>query len=116
MHALIIEDESIIGLMIQEVLAENGCSSFDFAESFAAAVAASKRRRPDLITADVRLAPGNGIDAVHAVCAGRPIPVVYITATGAEARARCPGVPVVDKPFFSAQVAAAVRAALAGSG
>lgn len=67
MHALIIEDETFTSLTIQGVLADNGCTSFDFASSFTEAVAAAARRRPDLITADVRLAPGNGVDAVQAI-------------------------------------------------
>jgi CheY-like chemotaxis protein len=111
-HALIIEDETFTSLAIQGVLADNGCTSFDFAASFTEAVAAAARRRPDLITADVRLAPGNGVDAVQSICADRQIPVVFITGTGAEARQRCPDIIVIDKPFASAQIAAAVRAAI----
>jgi CheY-like chemotaxis protein len=112
MHALIIEDEPIIAMGIEEVLRDCGCTSFDFAGSFASAVAAAERRCPDLITADVRLAPGNGIDAVQAICCRTHIPVVFITGTGAEARARCPGYAVVDKPFAAAAVGVAVRAAI----
>jgi DNA-binding response OmpR family regulator len=109
MHALIIEDEPLISLAIQDVLADNGCTSFDLAPSFEAAVAAAHKRCPDLITADVRLAPGNGIDAVEAICAAKPAFVIFITGTGAEARQRCPGRIVIDKPFTVSQVEEAVR-------
>ncbi len=109
MHALIIEDETFISLAIQDVLADNGCTSFDLASSFDEAVAAASRRRPHLITADVGLAPGNGVDAVKAICAAGPIPVIFITGTGSEARERCPGFIVIDKPFVPAQIAEAVR-------
>ena len=117
MHALIIEDEALVGLAIEDVLRDNGCTSVAFASSFDAALAAADHRCPDLITADVRLAPGNGIDAVQSICGGgRSIPVIFITGTGSEARERFPDVVVIDKPFAVAQVAAAVRAAIASPG
>jgi DNA-binding response OmpR family regulator len=109
MHALIIEDEPLIALAIQDVLADNGCTSFDLASSFDSALAAAARRCPDLITADVRLAPGNGVDAVQAICADRHVRVIFITGTGAEARERCPDLIVIDKPFTAAQIAGAMR-------
>jgi DNA-binding response OmpR family regulator len=113
MHALIIEDEALVGLAIEDVLRDNGCTSFDFASSFDAALVAAEIRCPDLITADVRLAPGNGIDAVQSICGGgKAIPVIFITGTGSEVRERFPGMVVIDKPFAVAQVAAAVRAAI----
>jgi DNA-binding response OmpR family regulator len=110
MHALIIEDDALIGLAIQDVLRDNGCDSFDFASCFDGAVAAASDRRPDLITADVQLDPGSGIDAVQAICAARAIPVIFITGTGSEARKRCPDKIVLDKPFTAQQIVAAIRA------
>jgi two-component system, response regulator PdtaR len=112
MHALIIEDEALIALVIEDVLRECGCDSFDFATSRDAAVAAALRRCPDLITADVQLAPGCGIDAVEAICSERRIPVVFITASGGDVVRRLPQHLVVRKPFAAAQVAAAVARAV----
>ncbi|HEX8639878.1 MAG TPA: response regulator [Allosphingosinicella sp.] len=112
MHALIIEDEALIAMAIEDVLRECGCVSFDFATSLDSALAAAALRCPDLITADVRLAPGCGIDAVEAICSVRAIPVVFITATGGEARRRLPQPIVVQKPFTPAQIAGAVRLAI----
>jgi DNA-binding response OmpR family regulator len=112
MHALIIEDDALIGLAIQDVLKDNGCNSFDFASCFESAVAAASGRRPDLITADVQLAPGCGIDAVQAICVAHAIPVIFITGTGAEVRERCPDQMVIDKPFTAAGIVAAVRAVM----
>lgn len=116
MHALIIEDETFTSLAIQAVLADNGYTSFDHAGSFEEAVAAVTRRCPDLITSDVGLAPGNGVDAVLEICARRPIPVIFITGTGAEARKRCPGFIVIDKPFVVGRVADAIRSLAVGTG
>lgn len=109
MHALIIEDEALIAMAIEDALRDCGCDSFDFACSVEAATAAARARSPDLITADVELAPGCGIDAVEAICADHAIPVVFITGTAADVRKRLPGHMIVHKPFSPAQVAAAVR-------
>lgn len=113
MHVLIIEDEAVIAMAIEDVLRDCGCSSFDFACSADEAVDAANKRCPDLITADVRLAPGCGIDAVEAICSDEPIPVIFITGTPAEVQGRLPGSPIVHKPFDAARLAEAVRLAIA---
>jgi DNA-binding response OmpR family regulator len=109
MHALIIEDEPPIGMAIQDVLRDEGYSSFDFAASADEAVAAATRRCPDLITADVQLAPGSGVDAVLSICSRAAVPVIFVTSTGAEVQGRCPQHVIVAKPFRPSQLADAVR-------
>lgn len=110
MHALIIEDEPLIALLIEDRLRALGYGSVDFAASEADAVAAARRRCPDLITSDVRLAAGCGIAAVSAICNGRPIPVVFITGTPADVRERLGDVVVLEKPFVAAELERAVAA------
>ena len=109
MHVLIIEDEAVIALAIEDVLRDCGCSSFDVACSADEAVAAALERCPDLITSDVRLAPGCGIDAVEAICADKPIPVIFITGTPADVRTRRPDDMILHKPFNAADLIEAVR-------
>ena len=109
MHALIIEDEALIAVTIEDALRDCGCSSFDFAVSVEAAVEAARRHCPDIITADVRLAPGCGIDAVEAICANRAIPVIFITGTADGVKERFPQHAIVHKPFNAAHVVAAVQ-------
>jgi CheY-like chemotaxis protein len=113
MHVLIIEDEALIALAIEDALRDCGCSSFDFAGSFEAAVAAATARCPNLITADVRLAPGCGIDAVEAICQDRDIPVIFITGTPAQIAMRLPDPVIVHKPFDTIRIAEAVRLVIA---
>ena len=112
MHALIIEDESLIALAIEEALRDCGFTSFDIAASAKDGVAAATRRCPDLITADVQLRPGCGIDAVQSVCSDVPIPVVFITGSPIEVRARMPGHVLIEKPFAADHLMAAVKRAL----
>lgn len=116
MHAFIIEDDYLISQAIQDILADLGFTSFSFARSEDAAIAGANGEAFDLITADVRLLPGDGIKAVETICAKRHIPVIFITgyAPDIEERLqnRLPGATVVEKPIKEAELMAAVRKVL----
>ncbi len=100
MHALVIENDRMIAEIIQYVLKECGFDSFDVTPSTIKAIAAATRRCPDLITVDVSLAPGNGIEAIRTICAKASMPVIFVTGWPAsEVRAQMPNYPVVKKPF-----------------
>lgn len=109
MHALIIEDESLIAMAIEDALRDCGFTSFDFAVSADEARTAAARKCPDLITADVELRPGCGITAVQSICSERPIPVLFITGRPGEVRLRMPGHALVEKPFHAEHVMEAVK-------
>jgi CheY-like chemotaxis protein len=106
-HALIIEDEIVIALEVENLLADLGFQSFDWADSPDRALALAKNHRPDLITADIRIVDGTGIEAVQAIKAALgPVPVVYVTGNvdmlyDEEAPT------VVEKPIAPAALAAA---------
>ena len=112
MHALIIEDEAFIALSIEGVLRECGFTSFAIAISGGEAIAAARLKCPDLISADVDLRPGSGIDAVNEICPSPTIPIIFVTGTPDEARRRMPEHPLVLKPFTPDDVKEAVRLAL----
>ena len=112
MHALIIEDESLIAMAIEEVLRGCGFTSFDVAISVDEAVAAAKRHCPDLITADVKLRPGCGIEAVQSICSDMPLPVLFVTGSPAEVRMRMPQHALIEKPFSADHIVAAIKLTL----
>lgn len=87
-HVLIIEDEQLIALDIEDILAREGATSFEIVDTEQAAVRAADARRPDLITADMELRSGFGSSAV-ATITGKlgPIPVIFITGTPDACRA-----------------------------
>lgn len=97
MHALIIEDEPRIGLMIEEELSDLGFVSFDRAVTEEDAVRMAEHTCPTLITADERLASGSGFQAVRRICADQAIPVVFIT--GDPSSVELPDVVILAKPF-----------------
>lgn len=115
-HALIIEDEPLIALAIEEALRDCGFTSFDIAVSAQEAVLAAIRQCPDLITSDVELSPGCGIETVQSICSERPIPVLFITGSAAEVRNRMPNHALMEKPFCPDKMMAAVKSALGSRG
>lgn len=112
MHALIIEDESIIAMAIEDILRDLGFTSFDIAPSPDLAINAAAERCPDLITSDIQLTPGCGISTVLQICKGVVIPVIFITGNVADVMERLPDCCAISKPFSAAQVAEAVAGAL----
>ena len=112
MHALIIEDESLIAMAIEDALRGCGFNSFDIAVSAEEAVDLATRKCPDLITADVELRPGCGVTAVQAICSEQPIPVLFITGSPDEVRIRMPGHALVEKPFSADHVVEATKLTL----
>ncbi len=111
MHALIIEQDYWIILMIEDVLRELGFTSFDSAASVEVAILSADRNCPDLITADLRLDTGTGVEAVRRICSEAPVPVVFITATPWELEAHEKERVIVPKPFDSAGLKAGVAKA-----
>lgn len=99
MHALIIEQDTWITMMIEDVLRDLGYTSFAFASSNEAAIAAAKVRCPDLVTSDLRLSAGAAVTAVRQICSAGAIAVVFVTSTPWEVRAIDSAATVVPKPF-----------------
>ena len=112
MHAFIIEDEYLIGQSLQDMLSELGFTTFSFARSEDAAVMGANAQHIDLISADVRLLPGDGVNAVQAICERRDIPVIYITGFAEELEERLDDAIVVQKPVKPDELEKAVRKAL----
>ena len=109
MHALVIEVQPLIAMMLEEELRQLGFTSFDTAATQAEAIAAAKHRRPDLITASVRLTEGCGIEAVRIICAQEPIPTVYTISNPEEAEESIRGSIVIAKPVARDELREAVR-------
>jgi len=108
-HALIIEDESLIAMAIEDSLRDLGFTSFDLAPCPQSAIDAAARRCPDLITSDVQLKPGCGINTVLTICKDVVIPVIFITGNVPDVMRRLPDCRALSKPFSAAQLATAVQ-------
>jgi two-component system, response regulator PdtaR len=111
MHALIIEDNSIIAMLVEDELRELGFTSFDRAFTQTEAIAAATKQCPDLIIADDRLATGSGVEAVRIICATVSIPTVYTVGNDIELRRALPDTIIIGKPFGGAELRTAVERA-----
>ena len=100
MHILIIEDDLLMALDIEACLERMGLRSSDFASSEDNALKLAGLRRPDLIISDVRLAQGNGPEAVRRIRAHHGfIPCIYVTGNPDVARAADPDAGIIVKPM-----------------
>ena len=112
-HALIIEDEMLIALEVEALLLDFGFESCDIVDNPQDAVKSALARRPDLVTADIRILDGTGIEAVLAITARLgPIPHVYVTGN-ADMLSGTTAAPVVDKPLTRRALADACERACA---
>ena len=109
MHAFVIEDDYLISEALQDMLERLGFSEFSFARSEDSAVFGATEQPIDLITADVRFLPGDGVRAVEAICTRRQIPVIFVTGYAEELQSRVPNATVIQKPIKESELAAAVR-------
>ncbi len=114
MHALILETQSFVALMIEDVLEASGFETFAFATTAEEAMHAAEKRCPDLIVADIELREGCGIEAVQSICSEKPIPVIFVSETFRDALTRVPTAKVVKKPFGALALTAALAEAIAG--
>ena len=111
MHAFIIEDDYLIGQALRDMLERMGFDKFSFARSEDAAIMGASEQEIDLITADVRLLPGDGLNAVEAICQQHQRPVVFITGYADELAERAPDAIVVQKPIKDEELKEAVQRA-----
>ena len=115
-RVMIIEDEAIIALDLQSIVADMGHAITGVARTRDAAVSLAGIERPDLILADIQLADkSSGIDAVNDIlAAGGDIPVIFITAfperllTGERPEPAF----LISKPYREDQVRSAISQAM----
>jgi len=111
---LIVEDEPQIGDVLAGYLQADGFTA-TVSSTFADAMAALDRSRPDLLLLDVTLPDGSGLDILRAV-RERDIPAIVVTARADEVD-RIVGLEIgaddyITKPFSPREVVARVRAVL----
>jgi CheY-like chemotaxis protein len=114
-RVLIIEDEPIIALDLENLIAELGHEVVATATSSAEAVDLAIEKRPGLVLADINLGEGgSGLDAVSRILKGFDIPVIFVTAypekllTGERPEPTY----LIAKPFLPEAVQATVGQAL----
>lgn len=112
---LIIEDEPLISMQLEDLVAGLGHKIFGTAATRSQAIELMDEAVPGLVLADIQLADGSsGLDAVDDILAIASVPVIFITAyperllTGDRPEPTY----LVTKPFQEATVRAAISQAL----
>ena len=115
-HVLIIEDEPLIAMAIEDILALEGATSFAIASTEKEAVASANANRPSVITSDVTLLEGTGPSAVAQIHKELgPIPIIFVTGTPELCKPCNPPGSILPKPFTDGALRMAYRKAAAAT-
>ena len=112
---LVVEDEFLIALDLQEILAAAGAKVACFADADAALSALDAGAQFDLALLDIHLGgASNTSSSVAAALAARHTPFIFLTGMHRDsARALAyPDAPLLEKPYQQSELLDAVRTAL----
>ena len=107
-RVLVVEDESLVAMLIEDMLSDMGYEVVAVAARFDQALEAARTIGADLAILDLNLA-GTRTDAVAEVLRARGIPFMFATGYGAAGvTAEWSHVPVVQKPFQESDLSRAL--------
>ena len=111
-RVLLIEDETLIALLLEDMLTDLGCTILGSASTVEAAIAMLDRTPPDIAVLDINLG-GEKSYAVAEALAKRGVKFVFSTGyTDGRLESPWQDRPVLQKPFGQEQLAEALDAAL----
>jgi two-component system, response regulator PdtaR len=113
LRVLIVEDEAVIGLLLQDTVESLGHSVCGIANTESDAIVQADRYQPDLMIIDAGLRSGSGVSAIEAIERTRRVPHIFVTGNARSVQALRPGAIVLEKPFFNDDLATAIERALA---
>ena len=109
---LVVEDETIVSMMVESMLMDLGCDDVWYASGVEDGMALLESRTPDAAVLDVNLA-GEPVYPIARRLADAGVPFVFATGYGTSGiQEDWSGRPVVQKPFQSEALAAALAMAL----
>ena len=111
LSVLVVEDDSIVGMLLGELLELMGYDVCAIEATEAGAVAAAVRCSPDLMIVDVQLSNGSGISAVEEILRTRAIPYVFVSGDISRVQASRPGAVLMRKPYRESDLVQAIQSA-----
>jgi two-component system, response regulator PdtaR len=112
---LVVEDYTLIAMLLGETLAEMGHGVCAVEATQAGAVKAALRYRPDLIIVDAVLREGNGVSAVEEILSAGFVPHLFVSGDIKKVLALRPGAVAIEKPFREPELIQAIHRALAAT-
>jgi CheY-like chemotaxis protein len=115
LRVLIVEDESLLAMLLEDMLAELGCEVLGSAATVAEAIEAIARETPDVTILDIKLGAEKSF-RVAEFLTGRGLPFVFATGYG-DGQVDDPwrDRQVLQKPFVQDQLGDALARALEAS-
>lgn len=111
LKVMVVEDETIVALLLEQMLEELNCRVAGVAGQIAAAMAMARSLEVDVAILDMNLA-GQAVDPVARALAERRVPFVFASGYGEDGlTAEWRGRPVLPKPFRLEQLRQALEAA-----
>jgi CheY-like chemotaxis protein len=111
-RVLIVEDDALTALMLSHLITDMGCEVCGMASTGPRGLALADYHRPDLALVDVRLAKGtDGLLAARRMRRELHLAVMIISGSDLADYPDWPAgeLPLIRKPFDTAQITAAVR-------
>jgi DNA-binding response OmpR family regulator len=107
---LVVEDDAIIGMVLEECLSDNGYEVCGIAGTASEALAIAERTKPDLAIVDVRLRKGNGIEVARKLEHEYSTAVLFATGNREEVlKQNSVGLACLAKPFQPSWVSKALK-------
>lgn len=113
LRVLVVEDEAIIGMLIEDILAEFGCYHVDVAPCVESALDALAEDWPDFAILDVNLNDARSYPVADFL-KSRAIPFIFMSGSGCLDRAYA-GTKILLKPFPPGDLESALEEVLSGS-
>lgn len=110
-HALIIEQNMVVGGELSKRLFDLGFDSFDHVWTEDDAVAIAEMRPPDLVLVGDSLESGDAVGAARRICEKHDVPVLMVTADSLRVKQRLVDGAVLDGPFAFSKFPEAIKAA-----
>jgi DNA-binding response OmpR family regulator len=112
LRVLVVEDDTMIGMVLAEMLEDMGHEVCAIEATEADAVIAAVRCRPDLMIVDAQLGDGSGVSAVEKIGRTGSIPHLFVSGDISSVKALRPGAVALQKPFHEADLARAIQCAV----
>jgi CheY-like chemotaxis protein len=112
LRIMIVEDDSVVSMLLAEVLGWMGHDVCAIATDESYAVAAAAETRPDMMIVDVRLRGGSGVCAVDEILRTGFVPHVFVSGDISSVRALKPDAIAIQKPYGQSDLARAMESAL----
>lgn len=111
-RVILVEDEPLVAMMMEDMLADLGCEVAGSFGTLGAALAwlADQKALPDGAVLDVNLGGGETVFPLAEALHARGVPFVFATGYGALPSDRFPDAPLIHKPVDQDQLLPVVQA------